>query len=87
MEVVVGIVLLVVGAVGASAIARSLADRMRGPRLALAVAPAGVLIGAGAALVRGWDLLASAAVGALLVAALAFTTGLRVQRRPRGDRP
>lgn len=86
MEVVVGVLLLVVGAAGASAIARSLADRMHGLRLAAAVAPAGVLIGTGAALVRGWDLLPSAAVGAVLVAVLAFTTGLRVERGARRGR-
>jgi hypothetical protein len=83
-EVVVGIVLVVLGAAGASAIARTLSSRLHGLRLALAVAPAGVLVGAGAALVRGWDLLGSAAVGAVVVAALAFATGLRVS--PRGRR-
>jgi hypothetical protein len=86
VEVVVGVGLVVLGAAGASAIARSLAPRVRGPRLALAVAPAGVLVGTGAALVRGWDAVASAVVGAVLVALLALVTGLRVDvrhRRPR----
>lgn len=83
-EVVVGIVLVVLGAAGASAIAATLSPRVQGLRLALATAPAGVLVGAGAALVRGWDLLGSAAVGAVVVAALAFVTGLRVT--PRGRR-
>ena len=83
-EVVVGIVLVVLGAAGASAIARTLSPRVQGLRLGLAVAPAGVLVGAGAALVRGWDLLGSAVVGAVAVTALAFVTGLRVS--PRGRR-
>lgn len=87
MQVVVGVVLVVLGAAGASAIARTLAHRVHGVRLALAVAPAGVLIGTGAALARGWDPIASAVVGAVLVGVLAFTTGLRVDRRPRRPRP
>lgn len=84
-EVIVGIVLVVLGATAASAIARMLSPRLQGLRLALAVAPAGVLVGAGAALVRGWDLLGSAAVGAVVVAGLAFATGLRVSPRGRRD--
>jgi hypothetical protein len=87
VEVAVGVALVLLGAAGASAIARTLATRARGLRLALAVAPAGILIGTGAALARGWDLVASAVVGALLVGVLAFTTGLRVQPRRRGPRP
>ena len=86
MEVAIGIGLVVLGAAGASAIARSLAPRTRGPGLALAVAPAGVLIGTGAALARGWDLVPSAVVGAVLVAVLALTTGLRVRPRRPGAR-
>lgn len=82
----VGVLLVVLGATAASAIARTVGARARGLRLALAVAPAGVLIGAGAALAREWDLLPSAVVGAVLVAGLAFTTGLRLQPRRRGTR-
>lgn len=87
MEVAIGVALVVLGAAGASAIARTLAPRAGGGRLALAVAPAGVLIGTGAALARGWDPVASAVVGALLVGLLAFTTGLRLQPRHRRGRP
>ena len=86
METLVGVVLLVLGAAGASAIARTLADRVRGPLLAVAVAPAGVLVGTGAALARGWDLVPSAVVGVVLVALLGLTTGLRVQAPRRGPR-
>lgn len=87
MQVAIGVVLVVLGAAGASAIARTLVDRAHGLRLALAVAPAGVLIGTGAALARGWDLVPSAVVGAVLVGLLAFTTGLRVESRHRRSRP
>ena len=81
-----GVALVVLGAVAASTIARTLSDRLRGPALALAVAPTGILIGAGAALARDWDLVPSAVVGAVLVALLALTTGLRLQPRHRGPR-
>lgn len=83
MEVVIGAVLVVAGAVGASFVARSMAGRGRGPRLALAVAPTGLLVGAGAALVRGWDLLGSALAGAVVMGLLALTTGLRIEPRRR----
>ena len=86
MEVAVGVALVVLGAVAASTIARSPSDRLRGPVLAVAVAPTGILIGAGAALVRGWDPVASAGVGAVLVGLLALATGLRLRPRRRGPR-
>ena len=82
----VGVALVVLGAAAASTIARSLSDRLRGPALAAAVAPTGILIGAGAALARDWDLVPSAVVGAVLVALLALTSGLRLQPRRRGPR-
>lgn len=81
MDVVVGLVLLLLGATAATAITRTLEPRGRGPLLAAAVAPAGVLVGTGAALVRGWSLVPSAVVGMVLVGALALATGLRVDRR------
>lgn len=85
MEVAIGVGLVVLGAAGASAIARTLGGRAHGVRLAFAVAPAGVLIGTGAALARGWDLVPSAVVGTLLVGVLALTSGLRLApREPRG---
>lgn len=87
MQVAVGVVLVVLGAAAASTTARMLSPRVRGPRLAMAVAPTGVAIGAGAALVRGWDLLPSAVVGTCLVAVLALTTGLRLEPRHRRSRP
>lgn len=75
MDVAVGVVLALVGATAATVITRS-ADR-RGPRLALMVAPMGLLIGAGAALARGWDLVASALLGMLVVGLLSLLSGLR----------
>lgn len=83
MQVAVGVVLVVLGAAGASAIARMMSAHAPGPRLALAVAPTGILIGTGGALVRGWDVVGSAVVGAVLVAVLGLTTGLRIQPRRR----
>lgn len=86
MDVVIGVVLVVLGAAGASAIARTVGARVRGPLLGLAVAPAGVLVGTGAAFVRGWDVLASAVVAALVLGLLAAGTGLRWQPRNRRTR-
>jgi hypothetical protein len=75
VDVAVGVVLALVGATTATLLTRS-ATR-RGPRLALMVAPAGLLIGAGAALARGWDLAASALLGMLAVGVLSLLSGLR----------
>lgn len=83
MEVVIGVALAVVGATAATAIARVVAPRGRGPRVALAVAPTGLLIGAGAAMARGWDLLPSALLGMVLVGLVGLAGGLRVQRPSR----
>lgn len=83
MQVVIGVVLAVVGATAATAIARVVAPRGRGPRVALAVAPTGLLIGAGAALARGWDLLPSTLLGMVLVGVVGLAGGLRVQRPSR----
>lgn len=75
MDVVVGVALAVVGSTAATLITRS--STRRGPRLALMIAPTGLLIGAGAALARGWDLVASALLGMLVVGILSLLSGLR----------
>jgi hypothetical protein len=80
---VLGVVLVVLGATGAS-----LAQRGGGrPTLLrlLGLVPFGVLIGAGAALVRGWDLMASLVAGGLLVPLVgAGSDLLAARRRARG---
>jgi hypothetical protein len=85
--VVLGLVLLAVGAVGASLVHRT-AGRPT-PLRVLALAPFGVLIGAGAALVRGWDLLAAVAAAAVLVPLVGVGGDvLAARRRARaGHRP
>ena len=79
MEVVVGVALALVGATAATVIARTMAPHGRGPRLAVAVAPTGLLIGAGAALVRGDALLPSALLGLAVVGLVGLVAGLRVR--------
>lgn len=83
MEAVVGAVLLVIGAVGATVTTQQLERSGRGRIAPLAVAPMGVLIGAGAALIRGWDLLGSMLVGAVLVPVVGAAVQLLELRRRR----
>ncbi len=76
----IGAALLLLGSFGASAIHR----RQHGcPDLSsvLALAPFGLLIGAGAALVRGWDLGLSAVTGALAVLVVALGGDVWAARR------
>lgn len=62
--------LVVLGATGATLASRP--SRRGGPgwTLVLRLVPFGVLVGAGAAMVRGWDLGVSLVAGALLVPAV-----------------
>jgi hypothetical protein len=88
VEVVVGVLLLLLGAAGASVTARRFEERGRGPLGLVAVAPMGLLIGAGAALVRGWDLVGSMLVGLVAVPLVATVSRLwevRRRRRTSGD--
>ena len=89
IPLVVGVVLVLVGATGATVTQRHL-DATGRSRLALvALVPYGVLIGAGAAFVRGWDLTAALVVGALLVPLVGAAGRLlevRRARRTRGSR-
>jgi hypothetical protein len=64
--VLLGVVLLLLGAAGATALQQRHRGRP-GPLSVLALAPFGVLVGAGAALVRGWDLALAAVLGAIVV--------------------
>lgn len=81
---VIGVALLLLGASGAGLMHRRQHGRP-GPVSVLALAPFGVLIGAGAALVRGWDLGTSAVVGALAVVVVALGGDvMAARRRSRG---
>jgi len=79
-ELALGALLLLLGASGAGAVHRRQRGRP-GPTGVLALAPFGVLIGAGAALVRGWDLGLSAVAGAGAVAVVAVLGDVLAARR------
>lgn len=78
-----GGLLLVIGAGGATVMARSFEDRGRATAVPLRLVPFGILIGAGASLIRGWDLAASILVGAVLVPVVGVVTRLLEVRRHR----
>lgn len=87
LALVVGIVLVVIGAVGATMTQRRLDAEGRSTQAPLWLVPFGVLIGAGASMARGWDLVASMVVGAILVpvvGALGRYLEVRRHRRARG---
>lgn len=67
VPIVLGLGLMVVGAVGATLTQRRLDEAGRSRWALLALVPFGVLVGAGASLVRGWDLTAAVVVGAVLL--------------------
>ncbi len=74
-----GAVLALLGATGATLAARDPGRPTPGRLLRLV--PFGVLVGAGAALVRGWDLGVTAALGAVLVPLVAVVGDVRAARR------
>jgi hypothetical protein len=76
----VGVALLLLGATGAGMVHRRQQGRP-GPASVLVLAPFGILIGAGAALVRGWDLGLSAVAGALAVMLVALLGDVLAARR------
>jgi hypothetical protein len=83
---VLGAVLLLLGAAGAGAVHRR-QDGRPVPVSLLALAPFGILIGAGGALIRGWDLGLSAIAGALVVMLVALVGDvLAARRRARARR-
>jgi hypothetical protein len=67
LPIVVGVLLVALGATGATVTQRRFEQEGRTLRALPLLVPFGVLVGAGAAIVRGWDLVASMVVGALLV--------------------
>jgi hypothetical protein len=84
LPLVLGVALLVLGAVGATVTQRELEATRRGRWVPLALVPFGVLVGAGAALARGWSLLSAMAVGAVTIPLVAVVARLiEVRRRSR----
>ena len=84
----IGFVLVAVGAIGATVTQRHLDETRRSRWSLVALVPFGVLVGAGASLVRGWDLTASILVGAVLLPLVGAIGRLlevrRARRAPRG---
>lgn len=74
-----GLLLVALGATGATLLGRD-PGRPTPSRL-VRLAPFGVLVGAGAALVRGWDLGATVALGAVLVPLVALGGDVLAARR------
>lgn len=88
VTVVVGAALLALGAVGATVTQRRLEGDGQARRIPLALVPFGVLVGAGAAVIRGWDLVVSLVAGAVvlpLVGTVARLLEVRRRRRRRGS--
>ncbi len=80
----IGVALLLLGSFGASRIHRRQHGRP-GLSSVLVLAPFGFLIGAGAALVRGWDVGLSGVAGALAVLVVALGGDIwAARRRARG---
>lgn len=83
LALLVGVALVLLGATGATLTQRHLDHTGRSRRALLALVPFGVLVGAGAALVRGWDLTASLVVGAVLLPVVGALGRLLEVRRAR----
>lgn len=87
LAAVLGVALVVLGAVAATSTQRRLEARGRASVAPLYLVPFGVLIGAGAAIARGWDLPAAMVVGAVLVPVVgAAGRWVEVQRARRRHR-
>jgi hypothetical protein len=83
----IGVVLLAVGAVGATVTQRRMDTEGRSTRAPLFLVPFGILMGAGAALIRGWDLTAAIVAGAIVVPFVgALGRYLEVRRHRRAPR-
>jgi hypothetical protein len=83
VSVVVGAALVVLGAVGATVTQRRLEAEGRARMAPLWLIPFGVLIGAGAAMVRGWDLWVAIIVGAVVIPLVGVMGRLWERRRTR----
>ncbi|MEX0868787.1 MAG: hypothetical protein WD011_03865, partial [Nitriliruptoraceae bacterium] len=76
-----GVAFLALGATAATVTHRRLDPSASLGRVALAIAPHGVVIGGGAALVRGWDLVVAMIAGGLAVPLVAVVSTWWRQRR------
>lgn len=83
VAMLIGGALLLLGAVGATVTQRHLEADGRARTAPLWLVPFGVLVGAGAALVRGWDLWAAIIVGAVVVPLVGVVGRLWEVRRAR----
>jgi hypothetical protein len=81
VEIVVGVALALLGAAAATVTVRQLEDRGQGRVAPLALVPFGILIGAGAAIARGWDLVPTAIAGAVLLPVVTVVARLVAARR------
>lgn len=86
VELLVGVLLLAIGAVGATTTQRRFEASGRATLAPVALVPFGVLVGAGAALVRGYDLVAAMLVGAIVVPLVGVVGRLVEVRRHRRSR-
>lgn len=84
--VVIGLLLLALGAFGATITSRDFDTTHAPARVPLRLVPFGMLIGGGAALVRGWDLGIAILVGAVAVPVVAIVARLIEVRRRRWRR-
>lgn len=84
--IAIGAALLLLGAVGATVSQRGMEQRGRATLAPLSLVPFGILMGAGAAMIRGWDLWVSMAVGAVLVPVVGVIGRMiEVRRRRRNS--
>ena len=81
--IAIGAVLLLLGAVGATVSQRGLEERGRASLAPLSLVPFGILMGAGAAMIRGWDLWISIGVGGVVVPIVGVAGRLIEVRRRR----
>lgn len=80
----VGFALVVLGAVAATVTSRRAEHAGTATTLPLKLVPLGILVGAGGAMVRGWDLVSSMVAGAVLVPAVGLVGRWLEVRRERG---
>ena len=87
VAVLVGVALVVLGAVGATVTQRRFERNGWSPAAPVWLVPFGVLIGAGSAMVRGWDLWVAIAAGAVVIPLVGVAGRLlEVRRERRRDR-
>jgi hypothetical protein len=86
LSAAIGLALVLLGAVGATVTQRRFEREGRTVFALPLLVPFGILIGAGAAIARGWHLPASMAVGGVLVPIVGASSRLLEVRRQRARR-